>query len=121
LTWQLQSDIEDVASYTPAAVVESPEWSSIVNAAEERRASFFKALSGKTLFSAIHGTYTVTLGDLKAMLKESNPAGQKTAPKTAGPPPPRRLVSRKSGGGSGKARARPTELPRKRFRQILPP
>jgi hypothetical protein len=75
-----------VASCTPAAVGESTEWSTVVSTAKENRASFCKAVSGKTLYSALHGIYTVTLGELKAMLKKSNPAGQKTAPETAGPP-----------------------------------
>jgi hypothetical protein len=75
-----------VASYTPAAVRESPEWSAIVNDTEENRASVCKALNGKTLFSVLYGTYTVTVSDLKATLKVSNTAGQSTAPKSAGPP-----------------------------------
>jgi hypothetical protein len=53
---------------------------------KENRASFCKAISGKTLFSALHGTYTGTLGDLKNILKASKPAGQNMAPKSAGPP-----------------------------------
>jgi hypothetical protein len=54
-------DIEDVAGYNPASVGESEQWSSIVSAAEDKRQNFCKALTGKTLFSALCGMYTVTL------------------------------------------------------------
>jgi hypothetical protein len=65
-------NIEDVAGYTPAVVGESAEWTAIVSAAEENRTNFCKSLSGKTLFSALYGTYTVTLNALKSILKASN-------------------------------------------------
>jgi hypothetical protein len=79
--------IEDTASCTPAKVGESPEWATIVEAAEENAATFCQALSGKSLFSALHGLYTVTLGELKALLKNSaGQKGQKTNP--AGPTTP---------------------------------
>jgi hypothetical protein len=52
-------DIEDVAGYTPAEVGESAEWTVIVSAAEDNRANYCKALSGRTLFSTLYGTYTV--------------------------------------------------------------
>jgi hypothetical protein len=58
-------DIEDVAGYTPASVGESEQWSSIVNFAEENRQNFCKKLNGRTLFSALNGTYTVALQELK--------------------------------------------------------
>jgi hypothetical protein len=61
-------DIEDVAGHTPALVGESAEWAAIVNAAEENGASYCKGLHGKPLFSALYGTYTVTLDELKAQL-----------------------------------------------------
>jgi hypothetical protein len=67
-------NIEDMAGYTPASVGESEQWSSIVNTVEENRANFCKALSGKTLYSALHGTYTVTLNELKGLLKTSTTA-----------------------------------------------
>jgi hypothetical protein len=54
-------DIEDVAGYTPASVGNSDQWSSIVIAAEGNRRNFCKALDRKTLYSALYGTYTVTL------------------------------------------------------------
>jgi hypothetical protein len=69
-------DIEDVAGYTPAPVGESEQWSAIVNAVEENTQNFCKALTGKTLFSALYGTYTVALQELKTLLKAHAPAGQ---------------------------------------------
>jgi hypothetical protein len=40
--------------------------------------SYCKALHGKPLFSALYGIYTVTLDELKDLLKASNLAGQQT-------------------------------------------
>jgi hypothetical protein len=76
-------NIEDVAGYTPSSVRESEQWSSIVNIADENRQNFYKAPTGKTLFSALYGTYTVALQELKAVLKASNPAGQSQTPKSS--------------------------------------
>jgi hypothetical protein len=78
-------DIEDVAGNTPALVGDSEQWSSIVNEAKDNQINFCKALTGKTLFSALYGMYTVTLKDLKAMLKASSPAGQSVTPQCAAP------------------------------------
>jgi hypothetical protein len=75
-------DIEDVVGYTPASVGDSDQWSSIVNAAEENRRNFCKALDGKTLYSALYGTYTDALQELKALLKASattNPTPKPTS------------------------------------------
>jgi hypothetical protein len=44
LLFQTLCDIEDVAGYMPAAVGESAEWTAIVRAADENRASYCKAL-----------------------------------------------------------------------------
>jgi hypothetical protein len=63
-------EIDDTASFTPVTVGESPEWASIVDSAEENAATFCKALSGKPFFSALHGIYTVALGELKISLKK---------------------------------------------------
>jgi hypothetical protein len=84
--FQVLCDIEDVAGYTPATMGESKKWSSIVNAAEENRQNFCKTLSGKILFSALYSTCTVTLQELKAVLKASNQAGQNTTQKAVGSP-----------------------------------
>jgi hypothetical protein len=63
-------DIENVAGYTPPSEGDSDKWSSIVNAAEDKQ-NFCKGLGGKTLYSALYGTYTVALQELKALLKAS--------------------------------------------------
>jgi hypothetical protein len=76
-------DIEDVAAYTPASVGKSEQWSSIVNIADENSQNFCKALNGKTLFSALYGTYTVALQKLKALLKASSPADKSETPNCA--------------------------------------
>jgi hypothetical protein len=75
LLYKTVCNIEDVAGCTPAAVGESTEWTAIVNAAEDNRASDCKVLSGKILLSTLHGTYTVALNELKSLLKASNSAG----------------------------------------------
>jgi hypothetical protein len=77
-------DTEDVAGYTPASVGQSDEWTSIVHTAEENEASFCKALTRKPLFTDLYGTYTVTLGELKAVLTMSTAARQTKVPKSTG-------------------------------------
>jgi hypothetical protein len=69
-------DIEDLAGYIPASVSESEEWAAIVRAAEDNRESYYVVLRGKTLYSALYGTYTVTLNEFKSILKASIQAGQ---------------------------------------------
>jgi hypothetical protein len=78
LLYKTFCNIEDVAGCMPAAVGERAEWMAIVNTAEDNRASYCKALSGKVLFSALCGTYTVALNELKSLLKASNSAGGAT-------------------------------------------
>jgi hypothetical protein len=73
--------IEDVAGSTPTAVGESAEWTAVVSTTEENWASYCKALSGKTPFKALYGTYTVALQELKALLKVNT-----TTPQTAKKP-----------------------------------
>jgi hypothetical protein len=68
--YKVLRNIEDLAGYTPPVVGESSDWTSVVDSAENR-ANYCKVLSGKTLFSALYGTYTVTLNALKAILKAS--------------------------------------------------
>jgi hypothetical protein len=79
-------NIEGVAAYTPASVSNSEQWSAIVNSAEENRQNLCKALSGKTLYSALYATYTVTVHKLKAVLKTNTLASQSKTPKTAATP-----------------------------------
>jgi hypothetical protein len=81
---QVLGDIEDVARHIPASVGERAEWSAIVNAAEENGASYCKGLHGYPHFSALYGTYRVTLQELKAMRKTSTLAGQTNIPKATG-------------------------------------
>jgi hypothetical protein len=83
--FKLLCDIQDVAGYTPASVDDSKGWSSYVTAAEEDQVNFCKALTGKTLFSALCGMYTVALIDLKALLKTRSPASQSVTPECAVP------------------------------------
>jgi hypothetical protein len=78
LLYKTLCDIEDVAGYTPAAVGLSDKWTAIVSTAEDNRASYCKALSGKLLISALYGTYTVALKELKFILKASDSAGGAT-------------------------------------------
>jgi hypothetical protein len=47
-----------------------------MNSAEENRVNFCKALNGKPLFSALYGLCTVTLNELKAVIKVNAQAGQ---------------------------------------------
>jgi hypothetical protein len=54
------------------------EWVAIVNAAEENGASYSKGLR------SLYGTYTVTLQELRVVLKASTLAGQNNLPKATG-------------------------------------
>jgi hypothetical protein len=83
-TLQVLGDIDAVAGNTPASVGESAEWAAIVNDAEENGANYCKDLHAKPLFSALYGTYTVSLDELKAVLKTSTPAGQINSPEATG-------------------------------------
>jgi hypothetical protein len=75
--FQVLSYIEDIANITPASVGESKEWAAIVSSAEENHKIYCQALHGKLLFSAMYGTYTVTLNELKSVLKKAGgQAGQ---------------------------------------------
>jgi hypothetical protein len=67
--YKVLGDIENLAGCTPAEVGESSEWTSTVNTAEEKRTNICKALDGKPLCSTLYGMYTVTLTELKAVLK----------------------------------------------------
>jgi hypothetical protein len=64
-------DIENLANSTPISVGESKEWAAIISSAEDNRKDYCKVLQGKTLFSALYGTYTVMLHDLKKIQKDS--------------------------------------------------
>jgi hypothetical protein len=62
-------DIVSIAGCTPANVGRGKEWESIVESAEQDRRQLCDSLKGKLLFSALYGTYTVTLGNLKSVLQ----------------------------------------------------
>jgi hypothetical protein len=64
--YEVPSDIEILARYTPAKVGERSEWTTIV-----KSANFCKILDRKPLYGALYGMYTVTLNELKAVLKVS--------------------------------------------------
>jgi hypothetical protein len=51
---------------------------------KENRASYCKGLHGKPLLSALYGTYTVTLDELKDLLKANTLADQVNSPKATG-------------------------------------
>jgi hypothetical protein len=59
--FQVLCDIEGITGLTPASVGESKEWAAILNLAEENHENYFQALRGKPQFSALYGTYTLTL------------------------------------------------------------
>jgi hypothetical protein len=68
-------ELEDLSSFTPLSVGQSEEWAAITSSAEENRENFCKVLRGKTLFSALYGIYTVTLNELKCLVKSSSQKG----------------------------------------------
>jgi hypothetical protein len=74
--YKVLSDIDALAGCTPATVGSTEEWEAIVMAAEDNREAFSLALQGKPLYSALYGTYTVTLNDFKRLLKASSQAGR---------------------------------------------
>jgi hypothetical protein len=77
-------DTGNLAGYTSALVLDSREQTFIVKTAKENRESYCKALTRRTLFSALYCTYTVMLNQLKAVLKASTQAGQANVPKATG-------------------------------------
>jgi hypothetical protein len=69
-------DLQSLAGCTPRPVGESEEWAAVIRAAEDNLESYSVALQGKTLYSALYGSYTVKLNDLKHILKSSGQARQ---------------------------------------------
>jgi hypothetical protein len=69
-------DLQSLAGCTPKSVGESVEWAAVIGAAEDNLESYSMALQGKPLYSALYGSYTVTLNDLKSILKFSGQARQ---------------------------------------------
>jgi hypothetical protein len=58
-------DTENLANST------SKEWAAIISSAQDNREDYCKVLKGKTLFSALYGTYTVALHGLEKVIKDS--------------------------------------------------
>jgi hypothetical protein len=81
--YKVLCNIEDVSGYTPTLVGKSQEWESIVSTVEENCASYCEALSGKPLYTALYGSYTVALQELKGLLKASVQAQRSVATKCA--------------------------------------
>jgi hypothetical protein len=69
-------DLEALAGCTPRPVGESEERAAVIRAAEDNLESYSVALQGRTLYSALYGNYTVTLNELKSVLKSSSQARQ---------------------------------------------
>jgi hypothetical protein len=67
---KLLCDIEPLANSTPIAAGESKKWAAVISSTEDNRENYCKVLKGKTLFCALCGTYTVTLHDLRKVLKD---------------------------------------------------
>jgi hypothetical protein len=74
LLFKVLCDIEDLAGLTPAPGGQNEEWAAIICGGVARK--YCKSLRGKTLFSALYGTYTVTLNELKAVPKSKLQTGQ---------------------------------------------
>jgi hypothetical protein len=103
-------DIQDVAGYVPPSVGESEEWTIIVNTVEENCVNYCKALSGRTLYSALYGTYSISLKELKGLVK-AGIFGEEQGIKEV--KQQRRRASKKSAGIGGTAPTSPLKLQRK--------
>jgi hypothetical protein len=77
-------DIEEMVRHIPASVGKCEEWPAIVNAAKPNETSYCKGRHGKPPFRVLYGAYTVTLLELKAVLKARTLAGHSNVPKTTG-------------------------------------
>jgi hypothetical protein len=72
--FKLLCDLEALAACTPKSVGESEESADIIAAAEDNLEDYSVALQGKPLYSALYGSYTVTLNELKSLLKSRGQA-----------------------------------------------
>jgi hypothetical protein len=72
--YKVLGDIVSLAGCTPANIGTCSEWTRIVDSAKESRIGLCKCLKRKNLFSALYGTYSVTLSDLKSVLQGKPPA-----------------------------------------------
>jgi hypothetical protein len=78
--YKVLGDLVSLAGCTSTNVGESEQWVHTVNAAKNDKISFSKILKGKSLYSALYGTYTVALSELKAILQGS---AKKNSPQPA--------------------------------------
>jgi hypothetical protein len=74
--FKVLGDLQSLAGCTPRSVGESEEWAAVIRAAEDNLESYSMGLQGKSLYSALYGSYTVTLNDLKHILKSSGQTRQ---------------------------------------------
>jgi hypothetical protein len=77
--YDVLGDIVNLAGCTPSIVGESEAWKAIVYRAEKDKQNLCKVLQGKRLFSALYGTYTIMLNDLKNALQSSVKKGKRNA------------------------------------------
>jgi hypothetical protein len=61
--YKVLCDNENLPSSTPILVGESKEWAAIISLTEDNRENYCKFLKGKTLFSALYGTYMAPQDD----------------------------------------------------------
>jgi hypothetical protein len=69
--YKVLGDIVSLAGCTPSNIGTCSEWSRTVDSAKESRIGLCNCLKGKRIFSALYGTYSVTLSDLKRVLQGS--------------------------------------------------
>jgi hypothetical protein len=69
--YEVLGDIVSLSGCTPSSVGESESWRLITENVKQDRLNLCKVLHGKCLFSALVGTYTVTLNELKRLLQGS--------------------------------------------------
>jgi hypothetical protein len=69
--YRVLGDLVSLAGCTPKSVGESDVWVRTVDAAKRDKLSLSKILKGKSFYSAVYGTYSVTLNELKAILQGS--------------------------------------------------
>lgn len=69
-------DVEDLSGYTSGPVRDRDEWVITISTANDSRENYWKILKRMTLFNASYGANTVTLNEIKAILKAGNRRGQ---------------------------------------------
>jgi hypothetical protein len=67
--YRVLGDLVSLAGCTPKSVGDSDAWVRTVDAAKRDKLSLSKILKGKSFYSAVYGTYSVTLSELKTILQ----------------------------------------------------